>query len=313
MARSYGSRSQFHLAFESTDGTAPGSGYLKLPFARSGLRDAQERLESELLGNGADPLDSVLDGLTVGGDMQVPVDTVAIGHWLKAILGAPTTTGSGPYTPTFVSAANSIPSFSAEVGSPEVPVFDMHSGCRAGGFTLPLRRQGLLSMTVPVLGRKHAKATSTASGTPTTITPVRFSGFQGSITLGGSDLASIQSAELVYSNGLEAVDTIRPDGLIEGIDPTMRSLGITLETRFADTSLLDAAIAGTPVVLAFALTISASLSLTFTAERVLLPRPSREISGPGGIMATFRGIGAKGSSPARMMTVVLVNSTASYA
>lgn len=313
MARGYNSRAQFALAFESTYGTAPGSGFIQMPFARSGLRDSQGRLESELIGYGADPMDSVQDALTVGGDMEVPLDAIAVGHWLKAIFGAPTTSGAGPYTHAFASGGNSLPSFAAEVGSPDVPVFDMYTGCVAGGFSANLRRQGLLTMTVPVIGQGAAKAGTTAAGTPSTVTLTRFTGFQGSVLRDGAALASVQSVELVYSNGLQAIDTINSGGLIEDVDPSMRSLSVKLETRFASTTLLDQAIANTPCKLEFLLTSSANLTLSFVAERVFLPRPSRALDGPGGIMATFDGVGAKGSSPARMMTVTLKNSVASYA
>jgi hypothetical protein len=83
--------------------------------------------------------------------------------------------------------------------------------------------------------------------------------------------------------------------------------------RFADTTLIDAATDNTPLELAFAYTIDADKSLTFTAHEVYLPKPKLAISGPGGVQATFDWQAAKATSPARMLTVVLKNDVASYA
>lgn len=313
MARAYGSRAQLALAFESTYGTPPASGYLALPFASTTLDDAQPRSDSELLGFGRDPQDSVLEGLTVGGEVVVPLDSVALGHWLKLIFGAPTTTGSGPYTHTYVSGAASIPSASIEIGTPEVPQFRMFAGVRADGFRLQMQRTGLMQVRIPLMGQSVDPSTTTQAGTPTATSGARFSGFQGSIAKDGSALGSIQSAELSFSNGLEAVDTIRADGLIEGVDPTMCSFNASLQARFTSTALYDDAVAGTAMELAFAHTISAGVSLTITAQRAHLERPATPINGPGGIQQAFTAKGAKDTSPARMLTVVLVNGVASYA
>ena len=53
-------------------------------------------------------------------------------------------------------------------------------------------------------------------------------------------------------------------------------------------------------------------SFTFTAHAVYLPRPQIEIAGPQGVQATFDWMAAKATSPARMCTAVLVNTTATY-
>ena len=56
MARAQGARSQLAVAFETLYGTAPVSGFTRLPFASSTLSAEQPLLSSELLGYGRDPL-----------------------------------------------------------------------------------------------------------------------------------------------------------------------------------------------------------------------------------------------------------------
>jgi|GEM_PF-2995214 len=55
MARAQGARAQMALAFETTYGTLPMSGYTKMPFASTTLGAEQPLQTSELLGYGRDP------------------------------------------------------------------------------------------------------------------------------------------------------------------------------------------------------------------------------------------------------------------
>lgn len=313
MARAYGSRAQMALAFESVYGTAPVSGYLKVPFAQQTLRHMQDMTDSELLGFGRDPLDPTFEGLRVQGEVVVPVDTVAIGHWLKAIFGVPDTTGAGPYTHFFKSGGTSQPSMAIEMGYPEVPNFEMYTGLRADGFRITGARQGQLQMRIPLVGRGYADANGTAAGTPVETYGERFNGFNGQIDRDGVALGNVTSCELSFSNGLETIDTLRDDGLIEGVDPGMCRLDATVTARFADMTLVNQAINRQVCQLELTHLISPSARLTLRAERLFLARPDKPVNGPGGIQATFAGKGARDTSPLRMFTAVLVNSTASYA
>ena len=55
MARAQGARAQMALAFETVYGTAPASGYTRVPFASTSLGSEQPLISSELLGYGRDP------------------------------------------------------------------------------------------------------------------------------------------------------------------------------------------------------------------------------------------------------------------
>ena len=313
MARAYGANAQLALAFETTYGTAPASGYTYLPFAASTLSSEQPLIDNELLGYGRDPLAPIRDAITVDGDLTIGVDAIGIGFWLKALFGGPaTTTGTGPYTHTFHSGGATLPSVAIETQMPQVPRFDMVRGARANTLRIEATRRGQLQATVGLIAQGLTGAGSTAAGTPSEITLQRFGHFNCSILRDGVALGNTVSAELTYSNGLEAVETIRADGLIEGVDPTIASLRGRLVTRFADTTLLAQATSGGTCELEFAWTISGGPSLTITAHRVHLPVPRRSIPGPGGIQVEFDWQASRAASPARMCTAVLVNDRAAY-
>lgn len=312
MGRAQGSRAKAALAFETTYGTPPASGFVNIPFASTNLGAMQPLLDSELLGNGRDPFAPVKDAIDVDGDMVIPVDAVSMGYWLKGLLGAPTTTGAGPYVHTFVSGADLLPSMAIEVGHPDVPFFSMYAGVKANSLNLNMQRKGLITATVAMIAQGEGNGTSTAAGSPTALTLQRFGSFHGSIERNGSPLGSIVSAQLTYSNNLDRVEVLRDDGKIDGLDEGVASLSGNLVARFDSATLFDQAVAGDPCSLAFSYEISPSVKLVITAHAVYLPVPKKEISGPAGVQVTFDWQAAKAASPARMMTAVLTNGVEEY-
>ena len=94
MARAYGANAQLLGKFETVYGTPPTGNYIKFPFVSSDLGSEQGLIASDLLGQGRDPSQPIRDVIRVEGNVVVPVDLRNFGHWLKALLGAPTTTDS---------------------------------------------------------------------------------------------------------------------------------------------------------------------------------------------------------------------------
>ena len=315
MARAHGARAQMALAFETTYGTAPGSGFIRMPFASSTLGAERPLIDSELLGYGRDPLAPIKDALTADGDVVIPVDHEGIGHWLKLAFGAPTTTGSSPnFTHAFQSGGWALPSASIEIGLPEVPRFAMYSGIRLNELSFTMQRSGQLQATARLIAQGETKAGTTQAGSPAAFAVnTRFGSFQGAITRNAVALGNIVSAEVTYSNGLDRIETIRSDGKIDGVDPGMASLRGRITARFADETLIDQAIAGTPAALTFGWSLNANTSVIFTAHAVYLPQPRVTVPGPQGIEVSFDWQGAQAASPARLVDVALKNQKASYA
>ena len=302
------------LAFETTYGTAPSAGsYWRMPFARSNLGSEQPLLNSELLGYGRDPLAPVKDAISTNGDLVVPIDARFLGVWLKALFGAPTTTGAtAPYSHEFASGNWSLPSMAIEIGMPEVPFFAMNTGCRANSINWTMQRSGLVTATINIIAQGEAKATSSAAGTLNTLALARFGSFNGAISREGSQLGNVVSGQITYSNNLDAVETVRSDGLIDGADPSGAMLSGDITVRFADTVLYDQAISGAACELAFSYTIDADTSFEIVAHSVFLPKPKLPIEGPGGVQATFAWQAALDSVAGRMVTATLVNDVADY-
>jgi len=312
MARAYGANAQLLGSFESVYGTPPAGNFIKFPFVSSNLGSEQGLIASDLLGQGRDPAQPIRDVIKVDGDVVVPVDARNFGHWLKGLLGLPTTTGVGPYVHTYQSGAASLPSLSFEVGMPEPFSFMMNAGVMLNSLQLSYSRSGGASATINCIAQSETRNPTSHGGTPTQALLTRFNQFQGAIKKDGAQLANVTGAQLTYTNNLERIETIRSDGKIDGCDPTIAALTGSIDVRFADTTLIDAATDNTPVALEFSYVIDVNRSLVFTAHEVYLPKPKLPIDGPGGVQASFNWQAAK-PSVGQMMTVVLTNDVEDYA
>lgn len=319
MARAYGANTKLSGALETEYGTPPAQGvYLQLPFVSMTYGSEQGLLPSDLLGQGRDPLQPSRDVIRVDGDLVAPVDLRYFGYYLKCLFGAPVTTegvggDAGKFTHVFKSGAAAVPSMAMELGFPEVPAFFTKVGTVFDAMQIPFARSGNANATFTLIGQGETKASASAVGEVNSLPITRFSQFQGYVKKGATLLGNLTAASLGYSNKCERVETIRPDGKIEGADPAGATLTGNITVRFADTVLIDAATDGTPISLEFGYQIDADRFIKFEAHEIYLPKPKLPVSGPGGIEASFEYQGAKASdAPNRMLTVTLKNDVSEY-
>ncbi|MDK9723126.1 MAG: phage tail tube protein [Rhodospirillales bacterium] len=153
MARAYGANALLLAAFETAYGVPPATGFVKFPFVSSSLGSEQGLIDSDILGQGRDPAAPSRDVIKVEGDVVAPVDLRYFGHWLKALLGPPASTGTGPYDHVYGSGAMSLPSLVIEIGMPEVPVFFLIGGVRLNSLQMNFQRSGHANATFNAIGQ----------------------------------------------------------------------------------------------------------------------------------------------------------------
>lgn len=313
MSRAYGWNAKLLIAEESTYGTLSDDTYTQVPFASSTIDSEQGLIASNVLGLGRDPTTPFQDVINVGGELAVPVDLRNIGIWLKAIFGTPTTTeDGGVYTHTFESGKVSLPSYTLEVGLPEVPEFIRFLGVKADSIAFNFARSGEAQATIALLAQGETASTTTVSAQPNVQPYTRFSQFQGFIKSDGQALANVTAASLTYANNLEKIETIRNDGKVEAIDLGVASLSGNIAVRYGDNTLMDKARAGTPVDLELGYQVSATQKLVITCHEVYLPKPKRSVNGPGGVECSYDFQGAKEPTLGKMITVQLINDVETY-
>ncbi len=314
MSRAYGWNAKLLIAEEKDYGVLPDNNYRQIPFISSSLDSEQNLVSSNVLGLGRDPTQPYQDVINVDGDMAVPVDIRNIGVWLKAIFGLPTTTQTedGAYSHVFESGKTTIPSYSLEVGLPEVPQFIRFSGVRANSIAFNFQRSGEAQVTLNLMAQSETGDVNTIDTEPDVYNYTRISQFQGYIKSEGQLLANITSASTTYSNNLERIETIRSDGKVEAIDLGVASLSGSISARYGDNALLDKARAGTPVDLELGYQLSDTQKIVIACHEVYLPKPKRSIDGPNGIECSYDFQGAKDQALGKMMTITLVNDVETY-
>jgi len=126
----------------------------------------------------------------------------------------------------------------------------------------------LITATIGLIGQGEAVAAGSAACTLDGMDLTRFGALQGEVTRIGSPLGNVVSAQITCSNNLYRIETTRGDGRIDDADPSIASLGGTIEVRFADQALLDQAVNGAPTEIEFTCRAGPSASFTLTAHAV---------------------------------------------
>lgn len=314
--RARGANTKAYLGFEAAEGTTPAAGaaWKGFPLVSHSLGEERPLLADDTLGQGRETQDPTQDVATNTGDVVVPVDVRNFGYWLRLFFGAPVSTGDvgDGYQHVFTSGAAVLPSISIEFGQPEVPAYSTQYGAKGNQLKISLSRSGKLNATCSLICIGETDiANASAAGVAATaaLLLTRFPQATGSISRDGVELGEVVSADFTFSNGLEAVETIKADGRIEGSDEGQVAMSGSINVRFKDIALVTAARQNTPMALTFGWTVGA-FSLIFHIPRVFLPPVKRPVTGPAGIQQAFnfQASGALGAS----VTATLSNDVAAY-
>jgi hypothetical protein len=313
--RARGSSLKVLAKSETVYGTAPTGNFVQLPVFTFGMSASQPLDQDNVLSTNAtrDASDPNQGMISVAGDVRVPIDLENFGHWLFMLFGAAVVTGTTDFTHTWKSGAVALPSKSFEKGLADIGDYFLYTGCKANTLAIDFSPSGSADATIGLIGQDETSAGSSGGGTPTFAGMTRFRRNLGAATLDGAAMASVVGASVQYSNGLDAVHTIRSDLQLEGIDEGLSTASGNVTLRLTDSSLIADAIAQTPRALSLSYTIAATQKLTINFPRVFFSRPGVPVNGPGGIELAVQFIAAHDSVTGYMMDVVLNNQTAVYA
>lgn len=303
---------------EATEGIKPTGNYRKLPVKSFSLAPTENLQQDFVLSSPAatrDPMDPFRDFVELAGDAVVPLDLTNLGHWLRMLLGSPTTTGATDFTHVFKSGSNALPSAAFEKVYGDISgAHEGYLGVRANTLNMPIQPSGAADATIGMMGLSHTPNLTSAPGTPTTAAFERFQRFQGSVSRNGSALPAFMTGVLTFSNGMEAVKAVRNDRRIEGIDwgETSAQFDGTVRLTTANAVILTDAIAGTPCALSYLLQITAVKSLLIELPRVTLTPTGPRLEGPMGIDLPVKGIASFDATAVCMLRATLKNQTATY-
>ena len=161
------------------------------------------------------------DRPSVAGGFEIPLDIQSAGFWLHGLMGAPTTTTEAPgYTHLFT-AGGATPSKTLEVGHTQLatPSYRRYLGVNFNDFSFSMSPRGVASARINCVAQSRVVAATSIDATPAvTYAVTRFSQGNGLIKVGGTQVAYVTAGDFNFTNSPDVVETIRADGLIDGVD-----------------------------------------------------------------------------------------------
>lgn len=286
MAQAKGSKAQFMIDFETTYGSDPdvAAGIL-LPINTSGLQATRNTTEPKTLVANRQPVEPIQGNFDVKGAVVVPVDEIAMGYWLLALLGSSGYSVSGvgdPYTHVFT-IGDHLESMVVEHGFTDLGRYHKFNGVKAAKMSISFGGDGELTASLDLVGAQETPAGSSYDGSPTSLTFKRFGNFQCTLEEGGSSIAYVKKLDLNISNNLDEDEFVIGDGGIRGSLPEgMVAISGTLTAQFINSTLYAKATGNTESSLLIVLT-SGTHSLTIEMPEIKYGVAGPTVEGPGGI------------------------------
>lgn len=201
-----GAQHSLHYVAESTYGTTPSTPAFKpLPHTGTTLAVTKDAVESEKIRGDRQVEDFRHGNKTVGGDITAELEYGAFDDFLEAAL-------CGGWSSDVLKAGVTRRSFTiqrkfADLSTPE---FHTYKGCEINALSLSVSPNAMVTTTFGIIGKDLALATSAITGStfasPAVETP--FDSFTGSITEGGSAIATVTAIELSLENGIEPLFSV---------------------------------------------------------------------------------------------------------
>lgn len=239
---------------------------------------------------------------------------VGLGHLLRAVLGAPVTTGaSTPYTHTFVpattkfSAAAALPPYS--ITTKRGSLIHRYSGGQLNRLTLNQPKDDALVLDMDWIAKGVADVADTTlvqeQGT-------RFRFQHLGVERNAVAFPTLESLGITIDNGLETEELLNESDEISGTDFGDSQISIDMTMSFQNLADYADFKANTVRPWEFAWVIDANTSLTVTVPRLNISSFSAPISGPGRLTASVAGQAEFDAAAGYGVQVVLKNSQATY-
>ncbi|SHN20487.1 phage tail tube protein [Roseibium suaedae] len=299
--------------------TPAGGDYIQTVFYSESLGEAEGLESDELLGserNNNRDQEKPAPGLsTHSGDVVVPLCVNHLPYWLTGLLGAPATTGAGPYVHVFTSGKEELPYRTLEIEKRAGAAFFQHVGCLVSSMSFNFNRSaGYRQVTVGLVGRSEEKLGASAAGAPAALLALaQIPAAKGVLRIDGVTAADFLGGSLQVQNNPAADEALNGTKYVSGylLDDPATGSG-SMQVRYKDETYYDLMKAGEPIEVELEFALSATMKISFLMAAVRFEKgPFAPISGPGGLQAelTFR---CEQTPTSPMLTVTVTNGIATY-
>lgn len=295
---------------ETTLGVDPGTpvGYRAYFSPPLDIAASQNAIQSDTMAAGRGVPRAGRGNKDVSGSFSLELSPEQIGWWLKHALGAPTTSGAGPYTHVFVPAA--LPAgfqveknYTAKIAS-KVEAFQ---GCRIASMALACPQEGFGKATFQVGGVRRTMRTAPLDATLTDLGHTGWTGFKGIIKLGGTQIGGVRDLNISVDNEMKLDNYTFPatggtPGERFSLPEGRAVISGSMTLVFEDFALIDLADAGTETTIEILYTngtgagTAGNETLSILIDHADIPLTSPRIETPSGMEVQYSFSGFKSGS-----------------
>ena len=298
MAIANGAQHSLHYIAESTYGTTPSTPtWTPLPHNATTLNLTKDAIESEKLRGDRQIEDFRHGNKQVGGDVTSELEYGALDDIIEAVM-------CGTWSSDVLKAGTTRRSFTLERKFADLatPEFHRYTGCEFNTIAMSIAPNALVTTTLGVIGKDIALATSeVASSTYSAdVGNSPFDSFTGSITEGGSSIATVTSLEFTVENGLEALFSVGADTTNRPSIGKSRVTG-TLTTYFDSKALYEKFLNETSSEIVCTLTDTDGNDLQIDIPNVKYNSGQPDVSGEGAVTVSMDFVALYSSSDASQL------------
>jgi len=300
MAIANGAQHSIHYIVESTYGTTPSTPtWTPLPHTGTTLAMTKDAIESEKLRGDRQVEDFRHGNKTISGDVSSELEYSAFDDVLEAVLG-------GTWNTNVLKAGSTRRSYTIERKFADLATAEYHryTGCEFNSLSLSVSPNSMATCTFAVIGKDLSLATSeVASSTYSAdVGNTPFDSFTGSISEGGSTIATVTSIDINIENGLEPLFSVGSDTTNQPSIGKSRVTG-TLTTYFDSKSLYEKFINETESSLTLVLTDLDGNSYTIDMSTVKYNSGQPDVSGEGSVTVSMDFVALYNSSDASQIVI----------
>lgn len=297
MAQAKTNAVEMRMGTEATFGTVA-TAMVNFPYLTFDLTQSQNQNDSNVIRTGRDFSQPFLGFKTATATAEVPLTSIAIGYFLKAMLGtasAPVDNLDGTWTHTFT-ASSEIPSISLEKAYTDVARFHLGTGFKIvdgainyGGEDEPTMSFNFAGVRVATSGAQTVAPTQVIDG-------VKFEPFESGLT----GATNVTTADVTISNNLQTDQyIIGSGGELASLPEGKVGAEGTFEAYYEDDTYITDALGS--IERSLTMTYAKALNkIEFIMQEIMLGTPSVTSAGEGQVQSVpfkaFFGDGTNGQS-----------------
>ena len=300
MAIANGAQHSLHYIAESTYGTTPSTPtWTPLPHTGTTLALTKDGIESEKLRGDRQVEDFRHGNKSISGDVSAEMEYGAFDDILEAVM-------CGSWSTNVLKTGTTRRSYSLERKFADLatPEFHRYTGVEFNSLALSIAPNAMVGATLSVIGKDLALATAeVASSTYSAdVGNTPFDSFTGSITEGGSSIATVTSLDITIENGLEPLFSVGSDTTNRPSIGKSRVTG-TLTTYFDSKALYEKFINETASEIVCTLTDVDGNSLQIDIPNVKYNSGQPDVAGEGAVTVSMDFVALYSSGDASQLVI----------